>query len=263
MAPYNQGRRTTEWNTDDLLYNPATATSTAATADANLATKPAQVQANSRAAGTTGPGGQNQPASVAGEGSYLGGAGINSGNRYGYNEFGGMMASADSPTFFDMYAGKQWGHDPLGTTSTFLGQTFDPLNVAYAMGGGQRPDQRLAQGEAFMNFVNQPGMQTFDPGTIVTSALKQFMNGKADGLAGLLIGQNASQQMTTIMSFLRQALTGTLSQDGLEAYLNHIQQQMMGILREYGRAGTDLSAMDKNGGIAGRLLQSLGPRGGL
>lgn len=272
MAPVNPRN---PWDIQELYQNPATATSTAAVAERNLSTKPAQVQSNRPGAAKGNPGGgaYGSPSqSTATPGSQAANLPYGESSEWygtGLSDYGGQIAMQSPQAFFDVYANQNLGL-PFGSmTGSWLGSTFDPYSMAAAFGGSGEMDDRLAQGTQFMNVIGRPGVQFFDPKSIVISALQQFASGKGQLGDQFDIPENKDpyQQLQLIVNFLGQALQGTMDSRALQAYLASIQQYGMqiigGVMTASGDKGGGLAGFEKRGNVAQQLLKALGPNGGL
>jgi hypothetical protein len=255
--------------------------STGQAAQANLATKSANVPYNADAAtraGTSDPrnagngaGYGNTPvATTASQNKYIP---YGTSNEWwgGLDEYGSQNAAANPGIFWDLYGTQQLGLQPGSATAAFMNETYNPYAVASAFGGGGSVDQRLAQGNAFANIIGQPGTAFFNPGQIVTSVLSQIASGGKNGefsqLAGMMQGMDPMSQVEQLVSFLGEALKGSMAPDALQAYLNWIQQKGMVVINQVMTSkaqGGGLAEFEKGGGnIATALLRMIGPNGGL
>jgi hypothetical protein len=189
----------------------------------------------------------------------------------GLDEYGSQAAAASPGIFFDLYGTQQLGLQPGSATAAFMNETYNPYAIASAFGGGGSVDQRLAQGNAFSNIIGQPGTAFFNPGQIVTSVLSQIASGGKNGefsqLAGMMQGMDPMTQVEQLVSFLGEALKGSMAPDALQSYLNWIQQKGMVVINQVMTSkaqGGGLAEFEKGGGnIATALLRMIGPNGGL
>lgn len=191
----------------------------------------------------------------------------------GLDEYGSQAAASNPATFFDLYGTQQLGLQPGSATGQFMANTYSPYKMAEAFGGGGAIDERLAQGNAFSNLIGQPGTAFFSPGAVVSSTLSQLAKGGSGGssefnqLAGALQGMDPGTQLQTLVTFLSEALKGTMAPDALDSYLNWINQKGMTVVNQVMTSkaqGGGMAEFERGGGnIATKLLQMIGPNGGL
>lgn len=277
-----------QWNINGLYADPVLPpgqATTSAAAERNLTQTQAMGNGRNPGASANNPGGggyQGAPAYNANGGAgttgssnnSLGGTWGESSQWYGQklSDYGAQVAQASPEAFFDIYAQNQLGLDSGSSTGSWLANTYDPYSIAAATGAGPGMENRLAQGSQFMNIIGRPGVQFFNPGALVSGALQQFakgINGSGNNQLGpQLAGQDPYTQLQTIINFLGQALMGTMDPKSLETYLGFIQAKGMqivsSVINNPNDKGGGLASFERGGNnMATRLLQALGPNGGL
>lgn len=180
------------------------------------------------------------------------------------DEYGGTAAANDPGVFWDLYATDKMGLDPGSATGAFYASQYNPTAIAQAYGKSTNAlDESLAAGTALGNQLAAPGMTFFDPGQMVGSVLQQLSNPNSE-LANIIapIGSDPGTQLNNLISFLQEALSGAMTQEGLQAYLSQIQRAGAQLMNQVAHGG--IQSFEKGGGnIGSYLINMLGASGGL
>lgn len=219
----------------------------------------------------TGPGGQRTP-----------GSSQPSGGAYGYNSVGtypgkgqwynginirGMQdIMNDDSVMFDEYYSSQYGLPAGSNTGMWMADTFNPYAIADALGNTSSvPSARAGQGGAFAQLMGGANYFEMNPAQIVVTALQNIAKAVGSDTSGplqLLTAGTPTEQMNNTLAFLRQALAGLMPEESFNAYMYFLQKKGLEILQQSRRG--DIADFEKGGGtFASKLLQALGPTGGL
>lgn len=188
----------------------------------------------------------------------------------GLDEYGSTAAASSPNIFWDLYGSQQLGLEPGSMAGQFYAENYNPFAMSAALGYGSQAnsyDERLAAGTSLGNLLSKPGTAFFDPGSMVSNVLSAIANPgnneEFNQLSAIILGASTpDQQLSNLVNFLGEALSGAMPPDVLSAYLAYVQKIGMGIVTKAMEGG--IAGFEKGGqNIATYLLQALGPTGGL
>jgi hypothetical protein len=222
---------------------------------------------------TYGRGMGQKPAGSPSSQSNYSNTGVNSTNAwYGQgNEYGANAMASDSGAFWMGYGDQVMGNSPGGNATAFLSNKYNTQALGNVLYGRDfiSDEDKLAGQSSIADAIAAPGVQFFDPGTLVNGVMQALQSNDPEALArqnpmlaGLLqsVQGNPAGQVDTIIGFLQELLSASMPADTLNAVLSQIQS--LGQVFTQGLLRGDMANVD-NANFATFLTQRLGPTLGL
>lgn len=155
----------------------------------------------------------------------------------GMNNYQAALAASSPEGFFSLYGGQgPGGWQPGGEAEAFMMQNYDPRALGAAMygpGNYSSVEDMLAGQTAITNQLTGSRAGFINPGQVVGNVIQALSNGDVQALAKVnpLLAQiingnagNPAGQIQDLISFLGQALMGSMPGDVLDAWLSSLQR---------------------------------------